>query len=257
MAKILYHFIFGLSEDFNKKPFDYFHYLSIKSCYLTQPNCKIYVHYLYEPKNNKWWEKIKGFAELIKYESLPDVVYNCNNKKVWRIEHQSDIFRLLILKEHGGIYADVDTLFYKPFDRFFEYEFVLGEEMLNNSLNGLCNALIISKKESTFLQLWFESYLCDYDDYDWNKMSVRKPLELAQKNSKLIHIEPFSSFHKYDWNLDFYYEEIKNGEIGIYSKHMAESKVYHVLKKLSPESIKASNSLFAKMCKDINGLLDE
>lgn len=257
MIKIPYNFIFGLSENFNEKPFGYFHYLSIKSCYLTQNNAKIYIHYIYEPENNKWWDKVKPFVELIEYKSLPDIVYNCNNKKVWRIEHQADIFRLLVLKEYGGVYADVDTLFYKSFDKFFEYEFVLGEERLNNHLNGLCNALIISKKESLFLQLWFDSYLSDYDDYDWNKMSVRKPLELAQKNPSLIHVESFNSFHKYDWNLDFYYEDIKDGDVGIYSKHMAESKVYHFLKKLSPESIKTSNSLFAKMCKNINNLLDE
>ena len=73
------------------------------------------MHYLYEPKDNQWWEKAKQFVELIKYHSLPDIVYYCNDKKVWRVEHQSDIFRLLVLKQHGGVYADVDTLFYKPF----------------------------------------------------------------------------------------------------------------------------------------------
>jgi hypothetical protein len=66
----IYHFIFGLSEDFNKKPFEYFHYLSIKSCYLTQENPKIYMHYLYEPKDNQWWEKGKQFVELIKYHDF-------------------------------------------------------------------------------------------------------------------------------------------------------------------------------------------
>jgi len=259
----IYHFIFGLSEDFNKKPFKYFHYLSIKSCYLTQENPKIYMHYLYEPKDNQWWEKAKQFVELIKYDSLPDIVYYCNNKKVWRVEHQSDIFRLLVLKEYGGVYADVDTLFYKPFFPNLDKDFVLGTEAIFHmdsnqwQVNGLCNALIISKRDSKFLDLWFESYLSDYDDYDWNKMSVRKPFELAKENPSLIHIEPVETFHKYDWNLDFYYEDREGGDSGIYSKHMAESKVYHVLKIISRRSLLSQNSLFSRMCKNIRGLLDE
>jgi len=260
----LFHFIFGLSENFNNKPFSYFHYLCIKSCYLTQNKPKILMHCIYEPANNKWWEKIKEFVEIIKYKNLPDIVYFCNKKKVWRIEHQSDIFRLLILKEYGGIYADVDTLFYKSFfPHFNKYDFVLGLEGLFNinenkmQINGLCNALIISNKESAFLNLWLENYLNNYDDYDWNKMSVRKPYELALENKNLIHIEPIDSFHKFDWNLIFYFENIIDGDINIYSKHLAESKVYHVLKNYSKNRILKENSLFSNMCKNINGLLNE
>jgi hypothetical protein len=221
------------------------------------------MHYLYEPKDNQWWEKAKQFVELIKYDSLPDIVYYCNNKKVWRVEHQSDIFRLLVLKEYGGVYADVDTLFYKPFFPNLDKDFVLGTEAIFHmdsnqwQVNGLCNALIISKRDSKFLDLWFESYLSDYDDYDWNKMSVRKPFELAKENPSLIHIEPVEAFHKYDWNLDFYYEDREGGDSGIYSKHMAESKVYHVLKIISRRSLLSQNSLFSRMCKNIRGLLDE
>lgn len=259
----IYHFIFGLSEDFNKKPFEYFHYLSIKSCYLTQQNPKIYMHYLYEPKDNQWWEKAKQFVELVKYHSLPDIVYYCNDKKVWRVEHQSDIFRLLVLKEHGGVYADIDTLFYKPFFPILDKDFVLGTEAIFHidsnhwQINGLCNALIISKKDSKFLDLWFDAYLSDYDDYDWNKMSVRKPFELSKIYPDLIQVEPVESFHKYDWNLDFYHEDIEGGDAGIYSKHMAESKVHNVLKKISRQSLLSQNSLFSNMCKNIKGLLDE
>jgi hypothetical protein len=265
----IFHFIFGLSENFNDKPFCYFHYLNIKSCYLTQDKPKILMHCLYEPKNNEWWEKSKEFIEIVKYKNLPDLVYFCNNKKVWRIEHQSDILRLLILKEHGGVYADIDTLFYKSFfPKFKNYTFVLGLETLYNiaydcvQINGLCNALIISNKDSDFLNIWIESYLKEYDDYDWNKMSVRKPYEIYQQFPNLIHIEEARFFHKYNWDYLFYVDEEKYNfytchmkDEDIYSKHMAESKVYDLLKEINQEFFNKNNSLYSRMCKNIKGLL--
>ena len=262
--KNTFHFIFGLSDQFNNKPFCYLHYLCIKSCYLTQDNPLIKIHCLYEPVDNIWWNKTKEFVTVIKYEKLPDMVYSIKNRKVWQIEHQADIFRLLILKEYGGVYADVDTLFYKPFFPKFEmYDFVMGKETIFHlrekelHTNGLCNALIICKKDSEFLKLYLDSFDEHFDGYDYNKMAVRVPYELSKKHSDLIHIEPSNSFHKFDWNLNFYYKKMKNREYDIYSKHLAESKVYDILKNITVEKIKTNNSIFGRMCRNIKGLLDE
>jgi len=265
-----FHFIFGLSENFNNKPFCYFHYLCIKSCYLTQNNPNIYIHCIYEPINNQWWEMTKDLCKIIKYTILPDSIYKCNNKKVWRIEHQSDIFRLLILKEQGGVYADIDTLFYKPYHKIFnEKKFVIGIETFfdiskdNIKINGLCNALMISEKNSEFIDIWLDSYKNEYDDYDWNKMSVRKPHELYQKYPQLIHVEDAITFHKYNWSHLFYSDDEKYNfytewmtDEGILSKHIAESKIYDIIKNIDRGFFDKNNSLYSKMCKNINGLLE-
>jgi len=269
MNNSTFHFIFGLSEDFAEKPFCYFHYLNIKSCYLTQGSPKIIIHYIYEPKNNIWWEKAKEFCEIEKHKKLPDLAYKCNDQKVWRIEHQADIFRLLLLKERGGVYADIDTLFYRSFFPTFENEnFVMGQEGIYHinhdayQITGLCNALIISKLKAIFLDIWLESYKSEYDNYDWNKMSVRVPYRLAKENPSLIHIEPTASFHKYNWNKLFYLKDPENlsfssnmSDSEIYSKHMAESKVFEIIKKITPAYFKDNNSLYSKICKNIKGLL--
>lgn len=264
----IYHFIFGLDENFNKKPFCYFHYLNLKSCYLTQNKPTIYIHCIYEPINNIWWNKAKEFINVISYNKLPDIVYFCNNQKVWQIEHQADIFRLLLLKEHGGVYADIDTLFYKPFfPKFNNKKFIMGIETVYNditkssNINGLCNALMIHNKNSTesseFLDIWLNSFNSEYEDHDWNKMCVRKPYELSKQYSHLIEIEPVESFHKYDWQTSFYEENaLYMNDAGIFSKHMAESKVYDIVKLFTIDRLKMENSLFANMCRNIDGLLD-
>lgn len=257
------HFIFGLANDFNEKPFIYFHYLCLKSCYLTQKNCKINIHCIYEPQNNIWWDKIKMFCNIVKYTSLPDVVYNCNNKNVWRVEHQSDIFRLLILQEHGGIYADIDTIFYKEFPHtFFDKEFLIGTEYCYKHgkqlfKSGLCNALIICKPNSKFLNIWIDEYKTNYDDQDWNKLSVRTPETLSDIHKDLIHIEPVESFHKYGWDETIYTDGSDMNTLGIYSKHVAESKLYDLLSTIDDKNILTDYGFFSKLCLQINGLLNE
>jgi hypothetical protein len=266
----IYHFIFGLSEDFINKPFCYFHYLNIKSCYLTQNKPKILIHCVYEPHNNEWWEKIKDFVEIVKYKQLPDLVYFCNNQKVWRFEHQSDILRLLILKDIGGVYADIDTFFYKPFFPHFDNKsFVMGLEGMHYlewdtwNIHGLCNALIISEKSHEFIDIWLEEYKTSYDNCDWNVLSVRKPYELSQKYQNLIHVEPAYTFHKYSWIGSVYddftdynsFYVTKLSDCGIMSKHLFESKIFDRLKDITADEIKIKNSLFARMCKNVEGLL--
>lgn len=202
-------------------------------------------------------EKIKEFVILKKIEQFPEIVLKCNNKTVWRLEHRCDIFRLLLLKEQGGVYSDIDVLFYKPFfPKFDQYDFTIGKELCGPSLTGLCNGVLISKPNSKFLDIWLESYYTEYDDYDWNKMSVRKPYELSNLYPDLVNVESENTFHKYSWSCDMYGEENqKITDEGIYAKHMYSSQIFTCLSKLTEDRLKVENSLFGRMCRSINGLL--
>lgn len=270
MNNIIYHFIFGLDSNFAHRPFSYFHYLCLKSCYLTQNNPIIWMHIIHEPLNNIWWEKSKEFFVLKKYDELPDICYSCNNKEVYRPEHKADIFRLLLLKEYGGVYADIDTFFYKSFfPRFDNKKCVMGTEGIYHvqwdkwETNGLCNALIISEKNSQFIDIWLDEYKSSYDNHDWNLFSVRKPYELSKNYTDLITIEPTCRFHKYNWSGNFYDEPTEHNNFylqyitdeGIVSKHFCESKIFDRLSKMDSVYLNTSNSLFARMCKSINSLL--
>lgn len=269
---MIYHFIFGLRKDFGNKPFDYFHYLAIKSCYLTQNKPTIWMHCVCEPEKNIWWDKAKNYFTVITYNKLPDIVLKCNNIEVKRIQHQADILRLLILKEHGGVYADIDTLFYRPFfPHFDDKKFVLGKEgQIHKDKNnrfltsGLCNALIISEKNSEFVNLWLDMYPKHYSHKDWNLMSVRMPNRLSIHHKELIHVEPVESFHKFLWSKRFYDDSIvdepwvldyESGDAGIFSKHLYETNTYKFLKKMNINSVMNSDCLYAKMCRNIEGLL--
>lgn len=255
------HFTFGLREDFNLKPFSYVHYLCLKSCDLTQNFNERFVHIVHEPRDNIWWEMSRELCKVVKYPSLPDIVYKCNDMRIWRVEHQSDLFRMLIMKEHGGVYADLDTLFYREFPaQWFDEKFVIGTECCYESgapkyITGLGNSLFLCDAESEFLDLWFESYRDHFDSEDWGKLSLRAPRVLAKRYPSLLHVEPVESFHKYGWDETFYATGGDVDDTGIYSKHLAQSVNYKLLSTITPENIRTDFNLFSRMCCSIDGLL--
>lgn len=53
-----FNFIY-LYDPEKSRPLQYFNYLSVKSCFLTQNNPTIYLHYTIEP-DNIWWKKLKN-----------------------------------------------------------------------------------------------------------------------------------------------------------------------------------------------------
>jgi mannosyltransferase OCH1-like enzyme len=90
----------------------------------------------------------------------------------------------LSLQEHGGIYLDIDTFILSSFKEagLLAQDFVLGMEAQpldfeygfeedEMSPKGLCNAIIVARKGSSFLEKWIQSY--EWFDPDiWSDHSV-------------------------------------------------------------------------------------
>ena len=62
-----------------------------------------------------------------------------------KVEHQSDVARLQILLEIGGIYIDDDILFLKSFDELRNHQTVLAEENYDALGNGVILHKILHK----------------------------------------------------------------------------------------------------------------
>ena len=89
------------------------------------------------------------------------------------------------LRQYGGVYLDVDTYVLRPFAplSLYSYDTVLGmEARIPNFLRGpqsdnemdpkgLCNAVIMSRPGSVFLERWLESYET-FDPSHWTEHSV-------------------------------------------------------------------------------------
>ena len=249
MIPNIIHFCFGFQKDFGEKPFSIFHYISIKSAYKINKPDKIFLYYKYEP-TGEWWEKAKEYISTQQIEPPDEIEGN----HLLHYAHKSDVFRLLILHERGGIYLDMDTICKKPFGDLLENKFVIGRQ--GRFMRGnLCNAVMLAEKDSEFIKLWLEEYKSfrskGFDEY-WDEHSVKVPYRLSLKYPDLIHIEEYDRFHYplyykhslkklFKKNLDF-----KNA----YCHHLWENGSYEkYLKDLNEDYILNVNTTYNKLAR--------
>ena len=47
-------------------------------------------------------------------------------RRLRKFAHQSDVIRLQVLNQRGGIYLDIDTICLRPLQEFRRHDFVMG-----------------------------------------------------------------------------------------------------------------------------------
>jgi hypothetical protein len=206
-----------MKEDFGGKPFGLLHYLAIESARQCNNPDTIYFHYQYEPEG-EFWDMAKPHLKLNKIIAPTEIYGN----KLYHVAHQSDIVRLEMLRDIGGIYMDLDTISKKPLHEFRTEKFVIGQEftpqvhfsvlkkimkcftrrslypILNPKISGLCNAIMMSEKNSDFINLWLESYKTFRSkgrDEFWAEHSIIMPLELSKRYPETLCVLGPYHFH--------------------------------------------------------------
>ena len=136
-----------------------------------------------------WWEEAKRMVPIIKmvYRKAPTSIFG-NTIEV--AQHQSDIVRLEAVMRYGGIYMDLDVIALKSFDPFLAFDTTMGLE----EPGRLCNALIISRPNASFLNSWYDRYK-SFNDTEYSEHSVALPARLACSYPELIHVEE-TTFHR-------------------------------------------------------------
>lgn len=227
----VFHFAYGLKPQ--DEPFHLCHYLAIASCLGVNRPERILFHHHHEPWG-PYWEAVRGRLTLV-HVDLPEPVahhrYEHRHRGCarYRYAHLSDFVRLDALIEHGGVYADIDTVFVNPMpDRLFEEPFVLGREgdvvsqTSGKQERSLCNALILSEPGAAFARLW-RAGMEEAFDGSWSNHSTLLPQRLADANPGLIHIEPQRSFYPHPWTrqgIRTLLEACDPDLEGVYSMHL-------------------------------------
>jgi len=224
-----FHFVFGLKKQ--TEPFHLVHYLCIESCRVVNRPEKIYFYYCYEPRG-RYWELIREKIEPVRV-GLDDFIsaFSYSDKRVeqYQYAHHSDFIRLEKLLEHGGVYADMDTLFVAEIpEGLYEQPFVLGREddiicqTTGCRRRSLCNAFIISEKEAAFGEKWLEKMRESFDG-SWSNHSTLLPQILSEKHPDLIHIEPSRTFYKHMWTregIEMLFKGCDTDYTGVVSMHL-------------------------------------
>lgn len=230
-----FHFVFGLKPQ--DEPFHLAFYLCLKSCLEVNQPDQLSFYYHYEP-HGEWWQKIKPHLNLVKVDLVDFVTGNTEYAKHHEgnyiqsmnldYAHQADFIRLSKLIEHGGVYADMDTLFVNPMpDSFYQNDFVAGVEGYIDDDQGkpqqsICNALMLSAKDARFPDRWLKNMFKVFDG-SWSRHSNIEASDLATRHPEEITVVPQVHFYKHT----FYPEAIDTLFVGldadfedVYSMHL-------------------------------------
>lgn len=269
MIPNILHFVFGMKPDFGGKPFNMVHYLAVRSAAeLNRPD-RMYLHYQYEP-GGEWFEKARPYLTLNKITAPTSI----HGNPLLHVAHQADIVRLNMLKEHGGIYLDLDTISKKPLTNLLEHDFVIAKEFkppvyytcwdrVKNAVRqfkfapltetqkvyGLCNAVMLSAPGSRFVEMWLDNYVTFRSrgkDEFWVEHSVKVPYELAQKHPDLVTILEPEAFHypAYDpKGLAWLFKKTHDYQ-DAYLHHLWETNAWNYISALTPEMVKEKDTTY-------------
>lgn len=200
----VFHFVFGLRPQ--TTPFHLAHYLCLASCIGVNRPDAVYFHCLHEPWG-EYWERIRPQLTVLALKPDPYVAsfrYRDADLDRLRYAHLADIARLEVIVRHGGVYADMDTLFVAPLPgSLFQRSFVMGREEVQwtpeaEAAGGsLCNAWMMGKKGAPFATEWLARMHASFDG-SWNAASCLLPYRLSREHPEWLHIEPQRSFFHFD-----------------------------------------------------------
>lgn len=159
----------------------------------------MFFHYITIPTGRFWKKLMKsGVIFPIQHKEPISILGKTPGTDDWA--HKSDIIRLDALKKYGGIYIDTDVLVLRSFDHFRQFPFTMGNWRTPDLDLILCNAVIVSTKDSDFLAKWYEMYR-DANFECWDCESVVKPTEMARKSvtNPAIHVANRTVFYAVDW----------------------------------------------------------
>lgn len=204
-----FHFIFGLREQTG--PFHLLHYLCLASCRSVNRPDALNFHYRHEPFG-PYWERIRPHLNLVPLPRDPPLVPveryagSAEGRLIRQLglqyAHEADFLRLDILLRHGGCYADMDTLFARPYpDAWFAEPFVIGEENVPPAPGrllraSLCNALMFARPGAAFAAFWRDRMPLAFDG-TWNRHSCDEAARLWQQAPETLRVLPSAYFYRY------------------------------------------------------------
>jgi len=123
------------------------------------------------------WKNKGVRAILEKYKKImPKAVELIYDDKTL-LAQKTDIIRMIILKEHGGIYVDLDTICVGNFDDLLEHSFFIGEEKakckehmhdefpIASDMHYIQNCCVGSEKNHILIAIYFRRLLSAKNKY--------------------------------------------------------------------------------------------
>jgi Glycosyltransferase sugar-binding region containing DXD motif len=203
-----FHFVFGLKEQ--TEPLHIAFYLALESCRRVNAPDAMHFHYRNEP-HGPWWDRIRPHLTLhrIGHGAALDATRYAHHEEGRFIlragldyAHEADVLRLHILRDGGGCYADMDTLFVRRYpDHCFTHPFAIAEESAMPDARGslqpsLCNAVMFAQRGSHFVDRWLNDMPKSFDG-TWSAHSCAAAARLARQHIDEVRLLPWAWFYRF------------------------------------------------------------
>ena len=228
------------------------HYLAVKSALVKAKADSVKI-WLDEEPEGEWWDKTKPLVSVHKVKPPIEIF----DKPITQPAHKSDVIRLQVLIQEGGIYADTDVIFVKPFTDLLNNDFVMGHQGIDGC-EGLCPATMLGAKDSKFAKEWLAGFKDTFGggppgSDTWCTHSVSYPRWLSQQMQHGITIIDHDAFFLPLYHQD-HIEMLFEKNISFpnaYSHHLWESSGKKYLDEMTIEKIKNENTTFTNLIKDL------
>jgi hypothetical protein len=198
------HYVFGLRPE--PEPFHLVHYLAVASCLAMVEPEEVHIHCHHLPFG-PYWDLIEPRVVVDRVEPVQAVTekqYVDRGVARYAYAHHADFLRLDVLAKHGGLYADLDTLFVAPLPgRMWRAPCVIGREADVPVRDGqpprpaLSNAILLSMPNSRFVEEW-RAEIGDALDGSWANHSCFLAHDLAARSPSDVRVEPQRTFHAFE-----------------------------------------------------------
>ncbi|XP_070554334.1 uncharacterized protein [Ptychodera flava] len=167
---------------FGRHDFHFHHFLSIKSALHIQKAEKIMFHTDATP-TGVWWEKAKKIAgsklNVTRLEQPTEVF----GRALPKVHYRSDVARLQVLLQYGGIFIEEDTLIVRSLDAIRHFPFTMGLDVY-----GLNNGVMLAEKGAEFLRYYYDSYHF-FNDAEDHFNSAMEPYRIGNDHPDSLNIE--------------------------------------------------------------------
>jgi hypothetical protein len=191
------HYIYFYNDKSKREAqWDLMRYLAVKSFHQHNPDYSINFYTNAQP-TGEYWEKVSSFVNLHIVEPPTEVFGN----PLVHPAHTSDVFRIKLLMEQGGVYSDFDTITIKSFDDLIaEEKFIVGKLGSRDWKYG--NGVLVSPPNSKYLEEWYAEYTwfrSKGKDKYWDEHSVKMHSTLVARESLQGHFKTlqWEAFYPY------------------------------------------------------------
>jgi mannosyltransferase OCH1-like enzyme len=142
----------------NQQEISFAQFLSIISSWKVQKPKSIYLHCNLCEYNGKYWIKLNEIYELksiLKVKKIFPFDSHIFKKEPGWIHHKSDVLRIIILMNFGGIYLDNDMILINNLDKYRRYEMCVSWD---SDKDGIGNQVLIANKNARLLRAMFDGY---------------------------------------------------------------------------------------------------